>query len=113
MKFELVSLLALSCVVVLTGAPAKASAKPEAKLSSWDRVWKVLQAGDFEPVPAAAAQDGPPVREGNRVLFRFRASAGATKVYLAGSFNDWGAQSRWQNHRSALCYASFWAGCLV
>jgi 1,4-alpha-glucan branching enzyme len=40
------------------------------------------------PIPAEATQDGPPVRAGERVLFRFRAP-NATRVYLAGSFNGW------------------------
>ena len=36
-----------------------------------------------------AAQDGAPLRDGERVLFRFRAPADAQKVFLAGSFNGY------------------------
>ena len=39
--------------------------------------------------PLQATQDGPPLRDGERVLFRFRAPANAQKVYLAGSFNNY------------------------
>jgi hypothetical protein len=40
-------------------------------------------------VPPEALEDGPPVRIGDRVLFRFRAPEGAAQVHLAGSFNSW------------------------
>ncbi len=69
------------CAAVLTGSAVTAHAQPDA----WSAVWKALHAA---PAPAAAAQDGPPVREGDRVLFRLRAPAAAA-VYLAGSFNAW------------------------
>ena len=39
--------------------------------------------------PAPAKQDGPPLRDGDAVLFRFHAPAGAEKVFLAGSFNNY------------------------
>ncbi len=39
--------------------------------------------------PAQATQDGAPLRDGERVLFRFHAPANAQKVYLAGSFNGY------------------------
>ena len=35
------------------------------------------------------AQPGVPLRDGERVLFRFRAPANAQKVFLAGSFNNY------------------------
>ena len=34
-------------------------------------------------------QPGPPLRDGERVLFRFRAPTNAQKVFLAGSFNNY------------------------
>lgn len=34
-----------------------------------------------------AKQEGPPVRDGERILFRFHAPSDAVKVFLAGSFN--------------------------
>ena len=71
---------------LLIGSAVAAHAQPDA----WSAVWKALQSA---PAPAAAAQDGPPVREGDRVLFRFRAPA-AAKVYLAGSFNAWARNNR-------------------
>ena len=57
--------------------------------SSWDKVWAALQA---ESIPDAAREEGPPVRVGDRLLFRFRAPD-AKKAYLAGSFNGFA-----QNH---------------
>ena len=42
-----------------------------------------------QTAPPETAQAGPPLREGARVLFRFHAPAGAQKVFLAGSFNNW------------------------
>ena len=39
--------------------------------------------------PLQATQDGAPLRDGERVLFRFRAPEGAQKVFLAGSFNNY------------------------
>ena len=56
---------------------------------AWDKVWSALQA---ESIPDAATEEGPPVRVGDRVMFRFR-SSDAKKVYLAGSFNGFA-----QNH---------------
>lgn len=41
-------------------------------------------------IAATANRQGPPVRAGEDVLFRFRAPADAQKVFLAGSFNHYG-----------------------
>ncbi|MEI8387121.1 MAG: glycogen-binding domain-containing protein [Verrucomicrobiota bacterium] len=68
--------------------PPKAAERKESG-SSWDKVWSALQT---ESIPDAAREEGPPVRVGDRVLFRFRAPD-AKKVYLAGSFNGFA-----QNH---------------
>ncbi|MBE2180351.1 MAG: hypothetical protein IAE97_07755 [Chthoniobacterales bacterium] len=56
--------------------------------SAWDKVWKAVQEGG-EPVPEAALDEGPPVQEGERVLFRYRPKFGTKKVHLGGSFNAW------------------------
>ena len=44
---------------------------------------------DAPTPPAQAKQEGPPVRDGERILFRFHAPSDAVKVFLAGSFNDY------------------------
>ncbi len=72
------------CAAAVTGGTAGARAQHAEQGGGWGRVWAALQSA-----PAAATQDGPPVRDGDRVLFRFRAPAGATRVFLAGSFNAW------------------------
>ncbi|BCM94396.1 hypothetical protein IAD21_06303 [Abditibacteriota bacterium] len=54
---------------------------------SWDKVWNALQS-PTATIPSVAQQEGPPVRVGTQVVFRFRAPQGTTKVYLAGSFNN-------------------------
>ncbi len=46
-----------------------------------------LDFGKIERLPASMKREGAPLRENGEVVFRFRAPAGATKVYLAGSFN--------------------------
>lgn len=63
--------------------------------SGWDQVWDAVRdPGAWkEEVPAAALEDGPPVREGNRVLFRYRSGPGDGTVYLAGNFNGWAQNS--------------------
>jgi len=57
----------------------------------WDRVWEEVQKQNAspEPIPAEALQDGPPVVDGNNVLFRYQAAPDVEKVYLAGEFNAW------------------------
>ena len=42
----------------------------------------------IERLAPAANREGAPIRQGDAVLFRFRAPAGAAKVFVAGSFND-------------------------
>lgn len=80
-------LTAFLCAATVTGGARAAHAQQAGTPGAWNKVWKSLQAPP--PVPAAAKEVGPPVREGGRVLFRFRAPAGTTEVYLAGSFNAW------------------------
>jgi len=70
--------------VPLSNAPKKVKAG-----ESWEKVQAALQ---NETIPGEAKEEGPPVRIGDRVLFRFRAPD-AKKVYLAGSFNGFA-----QNH---------------
>lgn len=66
----------------------------QAHAGNWDRVWEQLQkATPAELVPALAHQDGPPVADRDRVLFRFRAPESTRRVYLAGSFNGWANNS--------------------
>lgn len=79
-----VLLTVLICTTAVTGGALVARAQQDGTVSGWSRVWAALQAA-----PAAATKDGPPVRDGERVLFRFRAPANAARVYLAGSFNAW------------------------
>lgn len=49
------------------------------------------QGTDTIVVPDAAKSEGPPLRDGDKVLFRFRAPSRATKVFVAGSFNKFAA----------------------
>ena len=49
----------------------------------------VLDFGKIGRIAATASRQGPPVRAGDEVLFRFRAPVGTQKVYLAGSFNNY------------------------
>lgn len=101
-------LLAFALCCTTTGIPSLAQAQAQAqgeKSSDWNKVWRALQAPhSLEPLPASAAQDGSPALDGKRVLFRFRAPLDATRVYLAGSFNEWARNNggRIRNNRFAM-----------
>ena len=49
----------------------------------------VARADETKVAASSVQQPGPPVRDGERVLFRFHAPAGAQQVFLAGSFNNY------------------------
>jgi hypothetical protein len=78
-------------VLALILAVAGAGRLHAEKEGDWEQVWKAVQelGKQEEPVPPEALEDGPPVRIGDRVLFRFHAPESATQVHLAGSFNSW------------------------
>ena len=46
-----------------------------------------LDFGKIERVPASTKREGAPLRANGEAVFRFRAPAEATKVFLAGTFN--------------------------
>jgi len=46
-----------------------------------------LDFGKIERLPASLTREGAPLRDGDAVVFRFRAPSEAMKVFLAGSFN--------------------------
>jgi hypothetical protein len=76
-------------LALLLPVPARAAEKPVlAPVSGggWDAVWQAAQS-PLTTLPSKAKQQGPPLRDGDYVLFRFRAPTDATKVFLAGSFN--------------------------
>lgn len=61
--------------------------QPVSEKSDWEKVWSGIRQSKEEPIPEEAHLDGPPLRQGDRVLFRYCAPANTRKVYLAGSFN--------------------------
>ena len=50
----------------------------------------VTDFGKIGSIPPSADREGAPVRANGEVLFRFRAPEGTQKVFLAGSFNNYG-----------------------
>ena len=82
---SVVSVLQICLPAILAGS-AKAADKPQ---NDWQKVLQALQTlNGGVPIAATAKQDGPPLREGERIIFRVRAP-GAVKVYFAANFNDW------------------------
>lgn len=58
---------------------------------AWNSLWAAIQERSHAspPVPAACLEDGPPVQEGHRVLFRCKTSGDVRSVSLAADFNRW------------------------
>jgi len=75
-------------------------------VGGWKELWTLIQHREAVPQPPAAAclEDGPPVLEESRVLFRFQAPAGVRNVSLAGDFNRWAdnRKGRLTNRRYAM-----------
>ena len=57
-------------------------------LKTDDQGNSTLDFSKIERLAPAANREGAPIRQGDAVLFRFRAPEGAVKVFVAGSFND-------------------------
>lgn len=64
----------LLCLALLANAGCSDSKR-------WDSVWEEVQKQNAapEPIPAEALQDGPPVVDGNTVLFRYQAASDVKK----------------------------------
>ena len=89
MSFPRISVLALTVLLPAGGAAEKAGT-PEPN-EAWQQVRASMSQMEQTPpgIPEVAGQDGPPVREGHRVLFRFKTDPAIKKVHLAGNFNSW------------------------
>ena len=83
--YTLASILAVACCTELPATPGDAA-------DPWSKVQAALAAMDTTPAPPPeeATADGAPVRQGPKVLFRFKADDPSVKrVHLAGNFNSW------------------------
>lgn len=75
--------------VVLDGA-GKFTWLPDPSVTATDADGNsTLDFGKLARIPASPNREGAPLRDGDDVLFRFRAPANAQKVFLAGSFNGY------------------------
>lgn len=96
-------LLLLAGASVSEAAPLNAPAKAtQLQQQRWNNVWKSLQAPLAPQIPRAATQEGAPVRDENKVLFRFRAPQDVVRVYLAGTFNGFA-----NNHNGTISDEQF------
>ena len=86
------SLAILSVLILSVLAACDLRSTEPASSTPWDQVRLALEEMNKAPaqVPAEAMQDGPPVQQKHRVLFRFKADQENVKrVHLAGNFNSW------------------------